>query len=81
MHDTAARKVIMGQGRDRPLGASHLDARDANDELAADSRCGDMQGAAWSSWARTSYSHLHLGGSVRRRVVDREAEDMRLRKQ
>lgn len=46
MHDTAARKVILGQGRDRSLGASHLNARDANDELAADSRCGDMQGAA-----------------------------------
>lgn len=62
MHDTAAREVILGQGRDRPLGgARHLNARDANDELAADSRCGDMQGAAWSSWARTSYSHMHLG--------------------
>lgn len=55
----------MGQGRDRPLGTKPLDARDADDELAADSRSGDMQGAAWSSGARiyiSSYSHMHLGG-------------------
>lgn len=45
----------MGQGRDRPLGTKHLDARDADDELAADSRYGDMQGAARSSGARTCH--------------------------
>jgi hypothetical protein len=59
--DVAAQRVILGQGRDKPLGGGHLNARDANDELAADSRCGNMQGVAWSSWARTSYSHMHLG--------------------
>lgn len=45
----------MGQGRARPLGTKPLDARDADDELAADSRYGGMQGAARRSGARTSH--------------------------